>query len=60
MSTPLEELGRPLFFEVKNGNGFDAPTPHLDQPHQTRVRSVGGMQKEALVTAASPARPGDW
>ena len=49
MTTPLEELGYPLGFEVVD-NDFDTPPARLDQAQRTRVRSLAGMQKEALVT----------
>jgi len=54
MSTPLEELGYPLFFRVDDAGDadLDAPTPRLDQAHRTRVRALSGMQKEALVTSS--------
>lgn len=50
MTTPLEQLGRPLVYEVADDERFDTPTPQLDQAQRARVRSVAGMQKEALVT----------
>lgn len=48
-TSPLEELGFPLFHAVDDAD-LDVPTPHLDRAHRTRVRSLSGMQKEALVT----------
>jgi uncharacterized OsmC-like protein len=51
MVSPLEDLGYPLVFPVDEGvDGLDAPEPSLGVAHRTRVRSLGGMQKEALVT----------
>lgn len=54
MSTPLEELGYPLFFDVdeRAQSDFETPEPCLDQAQRTRVRSIDGMQKEALVTSS--------
>ncbi|MFC6723429.1 OsmC family protein [Halobium palmae] len=52
MSTPLETLGRPYFFAVEDSDHGDVPSPRLDQAHRTRVRSLSGMQKEALVTSS--------
>jgi hypothetical protein len=50
MTAPLEELGYPLGFEVAEDIDFDAPPVRLDRAQRTRVRSLSGMQKEALVT----------
>jgi uncharacterized OsmC-like protein len=52
MSTPLEDFGYPLGFEVTDWTSplLDAPEPRLGQSQQTLVRSLSGMQKEALVT----------
>jgi len=48
--TPLEALGGPLFHAVEGDSAIDAPTPRLVEAVRTRVRSLEGMQKEALVT----------
>ncbi|MFB6252001.1 MAG: hypothetical protein ABEI27_10025 [Halobellus sp.] len=51
MTSPLEDLGFPLVFPVDDAvEGLDAPEPSLGLAHRARVRSLGGMQKEALVT----------
>ncbi|MFA1611853.1 OsmC family protein [Halobellus rubicundus] len=53
MTSPLEDLGYPLAFPIEESvAGLDAPEPALGQAHRARVRSLGGMQKEALVTDA--------
>lgn len=58
MTSPLEELGYPLAFAVeasadgRDGPRLEFPDPELGQSHRTRVRSLGGMQKEALVTSS--------
>lgn len=53
--TPLEEMGEPLYFIA--GNGAEAGFPVPPNPHgqslRTWVRSLGGMQKEALVVSAA-------
>ena len=53
--TPLEELGEPLYYIA--GNAEDAGFPTPPNPHgqslRTWVRSLGGMQKEALVVNAA-------
>jgi len=58
LTSPLEELGYPLFFEVGGDAApdLDAPTPRLDQAQRTRVRHLEGMQKEALVTSSRTGR----
>ncbi|MFB6308827.1 MAG: OsmC family protein [Haloarculaceae archaeon] len=57
MTSPLEALGYPLAFRVEDSvEGLDAPDPRLDQSHRTRVRSLEGMQKEALVTNGATGR----
>jgi len=54
LTSPLEALGYPLFFPVGDADDLDleAPAPRLDQAQRTRVRSLEGMQKEALVTSS--------
>lgn len=53
--TPLEEIGEPLYYIA--GNATDAGFPVPPNPHgqslRTWVRSLGGMQKEALVVSAA-------
>ena len=53
--TPLEELGEPLYYIAANAAEAGFPTP--PNPHgqslRTWVRSLGGMQKEALVVNAA-------
>ncbi|MDA0786361.1 MAG: OsmC family protein [Proteobacteria bacterium] len=53
--TPLEELGEPLYYIAANADQAGFPTP--PNPHgqslRTWVRSLGGMQKEALVVNAA-------
>ena len=51
LTSPLEELGYPLFFAVDESAGFEAPAERLDGAQRTRVRHLSGMQKEALVTS---------
>lgn len=53
--SPLEEMGLPLYYIV--GNAAEAGFPVPPNPHgqslRTWVRSLGGMQKEALVVSAA-------
>ncbi len=53
--TPLEEIGEPLYYIAANAAEAGFPTP--PNPHgqslRTWVRSLGGMQKEALVINAA-------
>ncbi|MBS28718.1 MAG: hypothetical protein CL566_07315 [Alphaproteobacteria bacterium] len=53
--TPLEEMGEPLYYIASNAEEAGFPTP--PNPHgqslRTWVRSLGGMQKEALVVNAA-------
>lgn len=53
--TPLEEIGEPLYYIA--GNAAEAGFPTPPNPHgqslRTWVRSLGGMQKEALVVNAA-------
>lgn len=53
--TPLEEMGEPLYYIAGNASEAGFPTP--PNPHgqslRTWVRSLGGMQKEALVVNAA-------
>jgi uncharacterized OsmC-like protein len=53
--TPLEEIGEPLYYIAANAAEAGFPTP--PNPHgqslRTWVRSLGGMQKEALVVNAA-------
>jgi len=48
LTSPLEQLGYPLFFAVDED--LDAPTPSLESAQRTRVRHLQGMQKEAMIT----------
>ncbi len=54
--TPLEEIGEPLYYIAGNAAEAGCPTP--PNPHgqtlRTWGRSVGGMQKDALVVSAAP------
>lgn len=52
MSSPLEELGEPLVFNVEGAinDELDAPTTDHDCAVRTRLRLLEWMQKEALVT----------
>ena len=52
LTSPLEELGYPLFFAVDESAGLEAPAERLDQSQRTSVRHLSGMQKEALVTSS--------
>jgi len=58
VTTPLEELGYPLFYEVEDADRLDlaAPGPRLGQAQRTRIRHLAGMQKEALVTSSLSGR----
>jgi uncharacterized OsmC-like protein len=57
MSTTLERLGEPYFFEVDTeALNLGVPTPRLDVSQRTRVRAVDGMQKEALVTSSESGK----
>ena len=53
--SPLEELGEPFYFIADNAAdaGFPTPPNPLGQSVRTWVRSLGGMQKEALVVSAA-------
>jgi len=53
--TPLEEIGGPLYYIAGNAAaaGFAAPPNRHGQSLRTWVRSLGGMQKEALVVSAA-------
>jgi organic hydroperoxide reductase OsmC/OhrA len=53
--TSLEELGEPLYFIAANAAdaGFPTPPNPLGQSVRTWVRSLEGMQKEALVVSAA-------
>jgi organic hydroperoxide reductase OsmC/OhrA len=53
--TPLEEIGPPLYYIAGNASdaGFPAPPNPYGQSLRTWVRSIGGMQKEALVVSAA-------
>ena len=53
--TPLEEMGEPLYFIAGNAEqaGFPVPPNTHGQSLRTWVRSLGGMQKEALVVSAA-------
>lgn len=50
MATPLEELGPALGYRVDDG--IPAPEPRIGQAQRTLVRTVSGMQKEALVASS--------
>jgi len=49
--TPLETIGDPLYFIAEDASaaGFRMPPNPHGQSLRTWVRSLGGMQKEALV-----------
>jgi hypothetical protein len=51
---PLVASGKPLFFKVENTDelGLRAPAPRLGEAVRLCVRSMGAMQKEALVLSA--------
>lgn len=51
---PLAESGKPLFFPVADVTalGFTAPPARLGEAVRLSVRSLAGMQKEALVVSA--------
>ena len=53
--TPLEEIGPPLYYIAGNAEqaGFQMPPNPHGQSLRTWVRSLGGMQKEALVVSAA-------
>ena len=53
--TPLENMNVPLYYIAGNATeaGFNAPPNSHGQSLRTWVRSVGGMQKEALVVNAA-------
>ena len=53
--TPLEEMNVPLYYIAGNAAeaGFETPPNPLGQSLRTWVRSIGGMQKEALVVNAA-------
>jgi organic hydroperoxide reductase OsmC/OhrA len=53
--TPLEEIGEPLYYIAGNATeaGFPVPPNPHGQSLRTWVRSLGGMQKEALVVSAA-------
>jgi organic hydroperoxide reductase OsmC/OhrA len=53
--TPLEEIGEPLYFIAEDATaaGFPVPPNPHGQSLRTWVRSLGGMQKEALVVSAA-------
>ncbi|MDH5748257.1 MAG: OsmC family protein [Rhodospirillales bacterium] len=53
--TPLEEIGDPLYYIAGNATeaGFPVPPNPHGQSLRTWVRSLGGMQKEALVVSAA-------
>jgi organic hydroperoxide reductase OsmC/OhrA len=53
--TPLEIIGEPLYFIAEDASaaGFPMPPNPHGQSLRTWVRSLGGMQKEALVVSAA-------
>lgn len=53
--TPLEVIGEPLYFIAGNAEeaGFPVPPNPHGQSLRTWVRSLGGMQKEAIVVSAA-------
>lgn len=53
MSNPLKDSGKPLFFRVANADeiGFSAPPNRKGEAVRLAVRSLSGMQKEALVAS---------
>ncbi len=54
-ATPIEQLGDPYYYIAGNAAeaGFETPPNKLGQSTRTWVRSLGGMQKEALVVSAA-------
>ncbi|MBT5569736.1 MAG: OsmC family protein [Alphaproteobacteria bacterium] len=56
VTTPLDEMGTPLYFIAENAAdaGFETPPNPHGQSLRTWVRALaGGMQKEALVVSAA-------
>ena len=53
--TPIEEMNVPLYYIAGNAAeaGFETPPNPCGQSLRTWVRSLGGMQKEALVVNAA-------
>lgn len=51
MATPLEVQETPICFEATDSGALRQPAVRLGQAQRTRVRSLSGMQKEALVTS---------
>jgi len=51
MATPLEVQDTPICFKADGSGSFQQPEARLGQAQRTRVRSLAGMQKEALVTS---------
>jgi hypothetical protein len=53
--SPLQEMGGPLYFIANNAAeaGFSTPPSPHGQSLRTWVRSLGEMQKEALVVSAA-------
>lgn len=49
----LRDAGQPLFFRVGNPDalGLEPPADHLGEAIRTHVRSLSGMQKEALLVS---------
>ena len=53
MATPLEETDRPICYRVENAGATPPePTDGAKARYRTSLRSLGGMQKEAVVSAA--------
>jgi len=48
----LASSDKPLFFQAGNGTDSAAPSPRFSDAIRTDVRSLSGMQKEALVSSA--------
>lgn len=54
MDNPLRDCGKPLFFKLADPTacGFAPPVSRIGQAARVAVRSLGGMQKEALVASS--------
>ncbi len=55
--SPLEELGEPLFYQTEDSS-VDAPSSDLDAAQRVHVRTLEGMQKEAVI--ADSRSDGAW
>lgn len=55
--SPLEQLGEPLFYYVDD-NAVEPPSTELDAAQRVHVRTLEGMQKEAVI--ADSRSDGAW